>query len=257
MKRIVETNGTRQDWSRIVAAFLILFILYQAAEVTQTVLAPKSPMGPALMLGALILAWPLGRWLSARGFDAFGLSVSAESMKVLAAGLLLAGLAKLAALSLGLALSVYGPSATAPGGLSRIAVAGAALVTFVPSLTEDILTRGFLLRAIPIRLGLTSYALVSATLYTVNHVWRFNWGPSEQVRLFCLGLAYGAAAWRWQTLWAAVALHWGWNFSNQLTELGVPLDTLDRVAGRYVSAVAHLALLGLVVLLPPRQQQKR
>ncbi len=69
--------------------------------------------------------------------------------------------------------------------------------------------------------------VLSALLYTANHIWRFDWGWTEQVRLFCLGLAYAAAAWRWQTLWAAVALHWGWNFGSVLADAAFPMDVLD------------------------------
>lgn len=252
-----ERSGFGQLRLRIGVAFLSLFLVYQAAEALQTVFAKGSALGPVLMLAALVLAGLLGRWLGGKGYSAFGLSISRQSMAVLAGGLFLSALAKLAALSLGLAVGAYGPAAAAPAGLSFAAVAGAALVTIVPSLTEDILTRGFLFRIIPIRLGFGSYVLASAALYTMNHVWRFGWGLSEQLRLFCLGLAYGAAAWRWQTLWGAVALHWGWNFSNQLADLSVPLDGLDRVAGRYVTASVHLAMLAVVLLLPAHRTDEQ
>ena len=142
-------------------------------------------------------------------------------------------------------------------------LAGTALVTFIPSLTEDILTRGFLLVAIPAvlagqgRRGLRfwPYVLLSAALYTANHLWRFDWGWSEQVRLFCLGLAYGAAAWRWRSLWGAVALHWGWNLSNALVPELLAVETIAPVAGRFVSAAAHLALFLIVLLWPDRGER--
>jgi membrane protease YdiL (CAAX protease family) len=122
--------------------------------------------------------------------------------------------------------------------------------TFIPSVTEDILTRGFLLRTLPVRLTAVSYVVLSALLYTANHVWRFDWGISEQVRLFCLGLAYGAAAWRWRNLWGAVALHWGWNLTNVMFDQVMPMENLSTDSARYVSAAVNLAMLTIVVLLP-------
>jgi len=96
------------------------------------------------------------------------------------------------------------------------------------------------------------FVLLSALLYTANHVWRFDWGPTEQLRLFCLGLAYAAAAWRWQTLWAAVALHWGWNLGSVLADAVMPVSVVDVSGFRLLSAGAHLLLLALVLLLPRR-----
>lgn len=124
----------------------------------------------------------------------------------------------------------------------------AAVTTFVPSITEDVLTRGFLLGA---SAGLTtlSYTILSAVAYTANHIWRFTWGLSEQVRLLCLGLAFGVAAWRARSVWAAVGLHWGWNFANALAA-SMPLGTSSIERGRYVSAAVHVAVAALIASRP-------
>lgn len=237
-------------WKRLLAAFLAIFVIYQAAEGLQTVFAPGNPLGPILMVASVVVAWPLGRWLGWRGYDAFGLDARPASIALLAAGLLLGLGAKLGSLSAGLAVGIVGPAAEAPAGLTLTSVALAAVMTFVPSVAEDIITRGFLLRAFPLPLRFWSYTLASAALFTVNHIWRFDWGLSEQVRLFCFGLAYGAAAWRWRTLWGAVALHWGWNFANVIAGASVPLEFRDAIEGRYLSAAAHLLLFLIVMLLP-------
>jgi membrane protease YdiL (CAAX protease family) len=128
----------------------------------------------------------------------------------------------------------------------------ALLTTFVPSVTEDILTRGFLLKAAPVRLSGAAFVVLSAALYTANHIWRFDWGVTEQIRLFCLGLAYGAAAWRWRSLWGAVALHWGWNFAIAATGPLFSLEGGSVDASRLVAAAMHLALLAIVLCLPAR-----
>lgn len=148
-------------------------------------------------------------------------------------------------------MAFYGvPSLT--GAVSFSLVGIALISTFVPSLVEDILTRGFLLKAISWRLTGAAYVLLSALLYTANHIWRFDWGISEQIRLFCLGLAYGATAWRWRNLWGAVALHWGWNLSNVLVGELMPAEILSVDGARYLSAAVNLVMMAIVLLLPAK-----
>ena len=81
---------------RLLVAFVVLLVVYQASEGLQTRFAPASLLGPALMLLALALAWPLGRWIDGSGFGAFGL-VRSRWLPILAGGFVLAVLAKLAA----------------------------------------------------------------------------------------------------------------------------------------------------------------
>jgi membrane protease YdiL (CAAX protease family) len=246
----------RNTWPRVLIALAAMFVVYQASEGLQTVIAPGNPIGPALMLLSLLSAWPLGRWLGWRGYDAFGLELVSGWTGLLLGGILLAALAKLGALALSPVVGA-GSLSGAPFALSLPFVAMALFTTFVPSVAEDILTRGFLLRTIPIGLGGVSYVLLSAALYTANHLWRFDWGISEQVRLFCLGLAYGAAAWRWRSLWGAVALHWGWNLADVLTG---PLFTVEGgslVASRLLSGGVHLSLVAIVLCLPARPREPR
>lgn len=228
---------------RLLVGFLILFAVYQASEGLQTVFAPGNAIGPALMVLALLLAWPVGRWIDGSGYRAYGL-VRHHWFGFLVGGLLLAILAKLAAETIAMATGVeaFTPALAIPAS----AVALAAVTTFIPSVIEDILTRGFLLRFAPRPLGFMAYVVASALLYTANHLWRLDWGISEQLRLFCLGLAYAAAAWRLRSLWAAVGLHWGWNLAGTLASQAWPSPALDVTGGRLVSAAVHLAIFAIV-----------
>jgi hypothetical protein len=250
----VTTAEKRNTWPRVLVAFAAMFAVYQASEGLQTVIAPGSPLGPVLMLAALLMAWPLGRWLGWRGYDAFGLEFVTGWLRMLIAGLLLAALAKLASLALAPVVGAGSIGLAAPV-LTPAFVAMGLLTTFVPSVAGDILTRGFLLRAVPVRLGGLAFVLASAALYTANHIWRFDWGITEQLRLFCLRLAYGAAAWRWRSLWGAVSLHWGWNLANVLTGPVFTLEGGSVEASRLLSAAVHLALLAIVLFLPARRAE--
>ncbi|MBW8304368.1 MAG: CPBP family intramembrane metalloprotease [Brevundimonas sp.] len=236
-------------------AFAILFVLYQSAEGLGGRVLDNFGIQAALMVAALVAGWPVARWLGWRGYEAYGLDLRLASFAVLAAGLMLTLAAKGAALAAGLSLGIASVGAT-PETLGALAGAGflatAALTTFVPSITEDILTRGFLLRAIGVRWSGPAFVLASAALFTVNHIYRFDWGVSEQVRLFCCGLAYAAAAWRWRTLWGAVGLHWGYNLANAVWERLSPVSIDAVVAGRWLTAAVHLVLLAIIVALPRR-----
>lgn len=237
---------------RVAVGFALLFITYQAAEAMQTWPPVRSQWGAAVMVLALLIGWPVGRWLGWRGYDAYALDLRPRSFALLGGGFVLALLAKGAALWIGLAIGAYGHvNLVQPEQSAMPMLLGFGLLsTFVPSLAEDILTRGYPLKAAGIgwRSGL-AFVLASAALYTLNHVWRLDWGWTEQLRLFCLGLAYAAAAWRFRTLWAAVALHWGWNFAGVLSDLA-PIGLADETLARLVSAGIHLVLLGIVLLLP-------
>ena len=239
--------------TRLVIGFLLLLVVYQTSEGLQTVFAPTSPLGPALMVLTLVLAWPVGRWIDGGGFRTYGL-VATRWLPLLVSTLLLAITAKLAAEAIALGLGVEQFVPAAPLSLTVIGIG--LVTTFIPSIAEDILTRGFLLRFTSRPLGFGSYVIASAALYTANHIWRLDWGVSEQIRLFCLGLAYATAAWRMQSLWAAVGLHWGWNLSNSLLSQAWQTTMADPVEGRWISAAVHLILFAFIALYPAASGEK-
>lgn len=240
---------------RIPLAFAVLFLLYQSAEGLGARWLHSFAMQAALMVACVLAAWPLSRWLGWKGYGAYALSWRpARGWAWLAGGLALALLGKALAVGVGLRLGVY---ASATGGLDWTGLSGKALAmlllgTFVPSLAEDILTRGFWYRAAGIRWrhGWTFVAFCSA-LYVFNHIYRLERGPLEWAMLFCFGLAYAAALWRSGSLWAAVGLHWGWNLANGL----LAVDTLDPRLGALLSASAHLAILLIVLAVPARHRE--
>jgi len=244
---------TQASRGRLIVGFLILFGLYQSAEGVGALLLHNGAVQALLMLTMLLAAWPVGRWLGYRGYDAYGLDLKAASGRLVIGGLLLAALARLAAAFWGLGDGVYAlgapPAATVSLALAT-AIAGAAISTFVPSIAEDILTRGFWLKAAGLRWAGPVFVLATSAIYVLNHLFRLGEGPLEWMRLFCFGLAYGCAAWRWRNLWAAVGLHWGWNLTNALLDTVVTLDAVRPEATPWLSSGAHLAMAAIVLLWP-------
>ena len=237
---------------RLLAAFAILFLLYQSAEGIGARMLGSFPVPAGLMVATAFAAWPLGRWLGYRGYDAFGLDLRLRSIGLCGALLLSAVAAKALAILIGVQAGVYAVAPALPmPSLASVTAAGAllAISTFIPSIAEDILTRGFFLRAANPGWSGAVFVLGTALLFVANHIYRFDAGISEQVRLFAVGTACAAAAWKWQTLWGAVGLHWGYNLSNGI--LGPLVSDLGTShSGRWITTGVHLGLLAVVLLLP-------
>lgn len=80
------------------------------------------------------------------------------------------------------------------------------------SLSEEILTRGFLLGVVAHRFG-NYWALgVSSLLFSLLHFFNpdFNWLAGLNILL--AGLALGLLYIKYQNIWVCTGFHWGWNF---------------------------------------------
>lgn len=239
--------------TRLILAFAAIWLLYQGAEGVGMRWLHSNALRDVLMVASVLAAWPLSRWLGHRGYAAYALAGDGW-WRWLPGGLLLAVAMKFVAVAAGLALGALvadtqAPAATAPMLLAALPML--LLSTFVPSLAEDILTRGYWYRAAGIRWrsGLV-FVGASAAIFVLNHLYRLGEGPLEWLRLFAFGLPYAAALWRSGSLWAALGLHWGWNLGNGLQDLLLPVDVVGTVAATTLSIAAHLVMLAIVLLLP-------
>lgn len=242
------------DRRRTALAFALLFALYQAAEGIGARLLGSVSIQAAFLLAMLIGAWPLGRWLGFRGYEAYALEWRRSAPLLLVGGLALALLMKYVAVCVGMALNVYAaraPESTPAAAVSFLSsIPWALVVTLVPSLAEDILTRGFLYRATRIRWQPWMFVLASSVFYVLNHVYRLGQGPSEWAMLFCYGLAYATAVARTGSLWLAVGLHWGWSLANVLIGDILPHEVLSATWSPFLSAAAHLVMMGVLFAIP-------
>lgn len=231
---------TWQWWT----AFLCLFAAYQL---------PEGLRNEYLMLAVLPLAWLAGRLLGYRGLDAWYLGRSPRCWLLLAAAFALAAAAKAAALGTGAVLGMYSiASLGRTAGAIAMGTPFLLFATFVASVSEDILTRGFVKRALPSIGAQWLFIPVSAALYVLNHIYRLGNGPWEWFTLFCFGLAYAAALHYSGSLWPALGLHWGWNFANQAADSALDVQQLSEHASPLLSSTAHLLMLALVIYFRPR-----
>lgn len=204
-----------------------------------------------LWVGFYLLALGVGRALGRPGFQAFGLGrapgFGATFLALLGAALAAKGVG----LALGASLGIYalGPAGPPSAGF-LVALAAAGITTFIPSVAEDLVTRGLPWHLWPPKAGPVGFVAGSAALFVLNHVYRLGKGPVEWAFLFVLGVTYAAALARFRTLWAAVALHWGWNLANALADLRWEVTLRQPGAAPWLSMGLHLLLLGGVLVLP-------
>lgn len=247
------------DRRRAALAFALLFVLYQAAEGIGARLLGSVSVQATFLLLMLLSAWPLGRWLGFRGYEAYALEWRRAAPLLLVGGLALALLMKYVAVCVGMALNVYAaraPESTPAAAVSFLSsIPWVLVVTLVPSVAEDILTRGFLYRAARIRWQPWMFVLASSVLYVLDHLYRLRQGPSEWATLFCFGLAYATSVVRTGSLWLAVGLHWGWNLANVLMGDILPHDVVSTTWAPFLSAAAHLVIMGVLFAIPTQLER--
>lgn len=233
---------------RLAVVFALLFVFYQLPEGLGLRTLQSIPAALALWLLFMLVAWQCGRMLGFRGFDAWYMTRPRWAV-LLAVCFGLAVLAKALALGAGSALGIY--QVLVMHGLAGQALLAAALTalayTVLPSIAEDIVTRGFLMRALAAPGRRPVFIVASALLYVLNHIYRLANGPLEWLMLFCFGLAYAAALYYSGSLWAAIGLHWGWNFAGTFADQVAIIDAVPG-QGSLVSSAAHLVLLGVLAL---------
>lgn len=236
---------------RLALAFIVLFAAYEAPEGIGGRLLGNMTVAAVLMTLFHAVAWGVGRGLVGyrNGFHAYALEWRGKALaSALALMLVLKPLSVLAGGALGV-LRVQPLAQVPAAGALLLGVLGLAVTTFIPSLAEDIVARGFWFRAWPVAGKGVGYVLLAAGVFVLTHVYRLGKGPLEWLMLFCTGLAFAAAAARTGSLWGAVGLHWGWNLANGLLDLVLdvtPVSPLSPV----LSAATGLVALALTVLLP-------
>jgi hypothetical protein len=237
---------------KVAVGFAVLFALYQSAEGVGDRLLHSTPIASLLMISALAAAWPVGRWLGWRGFDAYALETRGRWALWLGGGLLLAALVRITVLHIGVSAGVYrweAAPAVAFAGLLPLLV-WTALSTFIPSVAEDILTRGFPWRVPGVAWRPLSFVAFSSVLFVLNHIYRLGSGWSGLLLILVMGVGCASALARTGSLWAAAALHWGWNLSNALLDAFHPYDIADAARSPLYSAAAWMVLTAVVWALP-------
>src|SRR5690606_10904045 len=91
------------------------------------------------------------------------------------------------------------------------------LMTAIPSIAEDILTRGYPYAHLQKYMKPAYWVLLSALIYVLNHIWRLGDGVAVLSYLTLLGLVLAYAVIITKSLWLAFGIHWGANIAYEST----------------------------------------
>ncbi|CAN5446459.1 hypothetical protein BH11BAC2_BH11BAC2_15070 [soil metagenome] len=119
------------------------------------------------------------------------------------------------------------------------------LVTGIPSLAEDMLTRGYLFTHYRKKLSSKNWIIFSAVIYTLNHIWRLQDGIAVSSYLLLFGAVLALIVVRTQSLWLAFGIHWGANLTYECSKSVMVIDDFSQ----YDESTWLLALTWLILLI--------
>ena len=195
--------------------FVVLFAIYHLPEFLQNHFhKPLILVLELIMLLFTVIAYYFGKQRHSNGFQTYGLHSLQKKWGNLINGLLIGiSLATLANLipvwlnwnEISIQIDWYKI-------LPQLAIF--AVGTMLPSLAEDILTRGYLRSLWPEKWNLKLLIPLSATVYSLNHIFRIG-QPDVLLYLFVLGSLLMWCFIKTGTLWLTFGIHWGSNIAYQ------------------------------------------
>jgi len=191
-----------------VTGLVILFSIYHYPEFN-----PLFWVMAVFKIGFIVAAFIVARVQGWKGLGGFGLALqkpaASDLLKGLGAGLLLFTVSLLIAILAG--FEQYIGMASGEQVLKNLPML--LLMTAIPSIDEDILTRGYLWGHLSNWLPKWGWIIISAAAFLLNHIWRLNDGPAVLVYIFLMGLTLAYTVWQTRSLWLAFGIHWGSNLA--------------------------------------------
>jgi uncharacterized protein len=239
----------------IIIGFLVLFAIYHFPEFFDAFW-----IAAVFKIGFLIVAFLVARFQGWKGLEGFGLSFRKRSAQNLVFGLLTGIAAFVLSIVLSVSFSFEELLTIKNSGFFLDQLPLVLLMTFFPSIAEDILTRGYLLGHFP-AMQKWKWVFLSSFVYVLNHIWRLNEDVSVLSYLFLLGLVLALSVQLTRSLWLALGIHWGANIGYELSRTGLQLKTNGYEYGpTWMLALAWGIVLIIVIIISsfksPRQETK-
>lgn len=232
------------DEIKILISFVVLFSLYHAAE--YQIVTRGSVVG-FLLVQALfwIIAFLLGQNYRRNGLTSWGLPFSWKLFKSLFAGIVL-----------GIALYATAFIISEKSGVERIVeVPDLAEIlkqslpfsfgVLLSSFSEDVLTRGVVYAYLGKKTNGMVIVLISAVIYTLNHIYRLADGPDTLLYLFLLGTIFMVAMVNTKNLWFTGAMHWAGNAFFYITH-----NVINTVPADGIIPPNYLFAAVIVIFIP-------
>ncbi len=230
-----------------ISGFFILFILYHFPELLQHYFnKPLLAWYESGMLLFVIVAFLIGNRQKGRGLSQYGLFAFRKYwtnlIKGLFLGLFIAGLSNVIPILLHwstIAINIQWYNLIFQTFIF-------ALGTLLPSLAEDILTRGYLFAHWTFNWDKKWLIPFSATVYVLNHIFRLN-RPDVMLYLFILGILLIWCLITTHSLWLTLGVHWGSNIAYQFFTNIVSVKTFNETGlENYILAGCYI--LGFIIV---------
>lgn len=251
----IQSTG-KGDVLRIVVAFVILFALYHAAE--YMIVFQNNAAGflglQALFFGAALL---LGRWYRGNGLKAWRLPFAGGVWKPLLTGVLLGIAVYAVPYFVSLAFGIEQVVKVPDGATIIKATLPFAFGVLFSSFSEDVLTRGLPYAFLHKRMGVYTMVLLSAAVYTLNHIYRLDDGPAALLYLFLLGVVYVIPLVYTGNLWLTGGMHWAGNVFFFATHSVIQTEEHNpHFSSNYLFATWLVLCIPLVWLFCKRMERR-
>lgn len=236
----MSTNTNARVW----AGFILLFFAYHAAE--YMILFRNSSFGfLGFQLLFFLLSYLIARWQGFSGLAAWGMTKNFTAFRNFGIGLL-AGTCWYTLYFLTSLLMDFERIEYIPG--FRDFVPQFLLYftgSFFSSLSEDILTRGYLYRHLKGIAPAGFIVLFSALIYVLNHIYRLDDGPTVWLYLLITGIFLAIAMVKTGNIWLAAGVHWAGNIVYHTTN-----SVMHTKTGYNIIPGIYLYILFLLALIP-------
>ena len=231
---------------KISISFILLFLLYHTAEYMM-MFKNNIPLFFTFQILFFITAIILGKWYSGSGLAAWGLPFSKRIWISIILGILLGVL--LYSVPYYLAL-IFGIEKIVNFPTTPILIKNSlpfALGVLFTSFSEDILTRGLIFAHFNEKLKPLFLAIVSASIYLLNHIYRLNGGWDVLLYIFLLGIIFIIPVLNSKSLWITGAMHWAGNLFFYISHNVIEVQEKDGILGyNYLFSICILFLIPLV-----------
>ena len=229
-------------WISFFGGLLILFIIYHFPEFFSALW-----IAAVFKIGFLLMAFIIARWQGWKGLGGYGLTFHRGWIKNLIIGLLIGifffVLSEWLAIKAGYEKLISVESAVAIIKLLLLTL----LMTFFPSIAEDILTRGYLYGHLKNVLKPAVFVLISSLFYVLNHIWRLTEGANVLSYLFVLGIALSWALIYTKSLWLTLGIHWGSNIAFEMINSATTTQTINKPMGTWLLAFCFALMLAVII----------
>lgn len=223
------------------AGFLILFCIYHSAE--YMILYKNNALAfLAISVAFFVAAFVISRWQGFTGLSAVGIIFNRRAkyhfIVGLGVGLTLNSLMVSCLSLLDIEAVSFIPSTKEFILQASILTFG----TFFSSLTEDILTRGYLFSQLEGKVGKITLVLVSAIVYVFNHIHRLD-EPIYLVYLFVMGVQLMIPLVMLRNIWYTFGVHWAGNIIYHITNNVMRTSSGSSNTDPMIVAILFIALL--------------